>query len=480
MKQRNWFVFALIVTGFLLMASAEASSQTLRYKPYRFNAASQENKHEKIAGPATIVISNVNILRYDVKIGVDVSFTKGPDLKLPFIPPLPQVTGGAGAGVAAAPQGVIDPFTAKFSQLMDKLKNSEKCIGDTQNTIAIAIDGTNAAKDQLETFISGSDAVLKSTGGAQAIIDSCSIYITGIDNALKLVWPNDDITKCLFNLESLKTDMLLLPATPVGPVPITWATWYQGGNKLAYDNMLTRINDLQVMLKAIYRDGSQAVAFRDAQNKLRQWKLILEAIKQGGVAGFTFIQDVDCGFAFDQTKSSKVELVKHDRLAAPDAGNSRDEIVTVECTTPLSISAGFGFSTINEREFVFVQSTKMGTQTVVNQFGFKNQSSFRTLPVILLNTRIKEWNDTFALHASVGAGVDVKTGQAGTDVEYVVGGSLSFKRSLFITPALHIGRVPTLVGGFKIGDEVPAGISTPPVEKAWKRGFAFTFTYKIR
>ena len=117
---------------------------------------------------------------------------------------------------------------------------------------------------------------------------------------------------------------------------------------------------------------------------------------------------------------------------------------------------------------------------VINRFGFNNRSSFRTLPVILLNTRFYEPNDLFAIHASAGAAVDIKTGETGTDVEFIVGPSISFWRTLFITGGFHIGREPKLVGGFEIDDEVPEGVSSPPIEKAWKRGAAITFTYKIR
>jgi hypothetical protein len=132
------------------------------------------------------------------------------------------------------------------------------------------------------------------------------------------------------------------------------------------------------------------------------------------------------------------------------------------------VSGGFGFSTVNEREFVFVQSTKpvttngQTTQEVINRFGFKNNSSFRPIPLLLLNTRVYEPNDNIALHVSAGAGGDIKTGEAGSDVEFIVGPSISFKRSMFVTTGLHIGRVPKLAGGFQIGDEVPEGIDAPP------------------
>jgi hypothetical protein len=51
---------------------------------------------------------------------------------------------------------------------------------------------------------------------------------------------------------------------------------------------------------------------------------------------------------------------------------------------------------------------------------------------------------------------------------------------MFFTAGVHIGRVPKLAGGFEIGQEVPEGIDEPPLEKAWKPGFIFAVTFKLR
>src|SRR5215212_8393091 len=63
------------------------------------NASTDQLTGEKVRGPADITISNLNILRYDIHIGQTVTFSAGPDLKLPFIPPIPtgaaQTTGAA-------------------------------------------------------------------------------------------------------------------------------------------------------------------------------------------------------------------------------------------------------------------------------------------------------------------------------------------------------------------------------------------------
>ncbi|HEY0377879.1 MAG TPA: hypothetical protein VGC87_13225, partial [Pyrinomonadaceae bacterium] len=223
------------------------------------------------------------------------------------------------------------------------------------------------------------------------------------------------------------------------------------------------------------------------QQSLSAWRDIFNEAHEQGESYFELpYVEAGCGFAFDQNKETEVMLVKKDRLAAADSDPVEQSLVTVVCSSPLSISGGFGMSRIAEREFVFVPSTKSVTENgqtttkVINRFGFKNNSSFRMIPLLLLNTRIKEWNDTVALHMSAGAGVDIKTGEAGTDVEFVAGPTLSFKRTMFVTAGVHFGRVPKLAGGFEVGQEVPEGIDQPPIEKAWKPGFVIAVTYKLK
>jgi hypothetical protein len=76
--------------------------------------------------------------------------------------------------------------------------------------------------------------------------------------------------------------------------------------------------------------------------------------------------------------------------------------------------------------------------------------------------------------------VDVSTGEAGTDVEFVLGPSIAMSRTFFITAGWHWGRVSTLVGGFVEGDRVPEGVTAPPLEKHWSKNFAILATWKLR
>lgn len=462
-------------------------------KVYEVDVAKGKTTGDKIRGPAKIRLKNLNILRYDIRVGQDVTFPTAPDLTLPFIPPIPdqpeQLT-GVNAFVASN-----DAIDDKFKQLLVNLDpiETEKAT-QVNGVIETAISNTNTAKNNLEALVTTSDAVLTTGGGPGAIIVGLPPLIGSpgggaageIDIALSYAWPDAKIENLLGRLQLLRNGLLTLPTTPLSAGDTTWDNWYKGANKASYDYVVSRSAELQNQLNGVKSSSTQGTVFQDAQSKLRRWKPILIGIRDGGVAGFEREFEVGCGFAFDTGKETKIKLIKHDRLADPGAGTTDDEIVTVVCSSPLSISAGFGFSNVDEKEFVFVQSTKpvttngQTTQAVINRFGFRNRSGFRTLPVVLLNTRVWEPTDTFALHVSTGAAVDIKTGQGGTDLEYIVGPSLSFWRSLFITPGLHIGRVNKLAGGFELDQEVPTGINEPPIEKSWKKGFVTTFTYKIR
>jgi hypothetical protein len=393
----------------------------------------------------------------------------------------------------AAPPAPCNSIRTCFRDLVDQLNGIEFAKATDVNAKITAISAdVNRAKADVESLVAASDSILATGGGVPALLGALTPILGGgggpgtINTALNTSWPDTEIENLLGRLNILKNDLLTLPTMPIAGQ--SFDNWYQQspGNKAAYDAARARIEELQTQLVGLKSSSTAGSAFQATQNKLSLWKPILIGVQTGGAAGFTQVVKVGCGFAFDSTKETKVKIVKRDRLADPGAATTSDEVVTVVCSSPLSVSAGFGFSNVDEREFVFVPSTKTTTtggqtnQTVISRFGFRNKSGFRTLPVLLLNTRIWEPNDILALHLSTGAAVDIKTGEGGTDLEYIVGPSISFRRSFFITPGLHIGRVPKLAGGFSLDEEVPTGISEPPLEKTWKKGFVVAFTYKVR
>ncbi len=442
-------------------------------------------KGEKVRGPRTVRIININRIRYQVEIGAETSALEATSLVLPFIPQVPKV---AGTEAKRNLKTETESFRKKFGEsqspefqfqlVEDRLKfiETNHVVYLVSIPIADALRNVKVAADETDSLVRASDDIL--IKGADQIIARLPNIISKIDDAKQAPWPDEDISELLGDLAGLKTALR----------DISDKDWLKD-NKTRYDNAHAAIDQLREKLQAVSHNNDQnglASKFDEAQKKLSNWHSLFQAAQEAGINFFTQNIEVRCGFVFAAGKETKLKLTQKDRLAPDNNQAIVKDLVTVECSSPLSVSGGFGLSTLEEREFIFVQSTKQTTdamgkpvQTLIQRFGFKNNSSFRTLPVLLLNTRFWEPNDTFALHASAGAAVDIK-GQVGTDIEFIVGPSLSFKRVMFITPGLHVGRVAQLVGGFKIDDEVPAGVASPPIVKSWQPCFALSVTFKIR
>lgn len=490
MKQR------LIVVAIFACASMFSASPAFaqKHKEYLADAATA-SAGDKIRGPRSVKPVRVNRIRYAVTVKSKVTFTAGPSLALPFIPPVGQVAAAAPPAGGASTRAefereLVEAETARaqnnteaqFQNLEDAFieLNRRRAI-EIQNPIASIVTLTNDASRATEDFVRNTDAMLSGINGVQEVLGRLPALILQINNA-RARWPDNAINVFLADVDTVESRLNRIS-------DLQWLV----ANKGRVDSLLARLASLRTSVIELSHNGkpdSPAAKFDEAQAVLRQWRDIFADAQTQSEKFFQLPHvNAGCGFAFDQNKETVITLVKQDRLAPAGTAPSEQELITVVCSSPFSVSGGFGFSSVNEREFVFVQSTKpvttdgTTTQQVINRFGFKNNSSFRPIPMVLINTRIREWDkweDTFALHLSAGAGVDIKTGEAGSDVEFIVGPSVSFKRSLFVTAGFHVGRVPKLAGGFQLGEEVPEGIDAPPVEKAWKTGFIVGITFKLR
>ena len=486
--KKSIIIAAVIIACAGLLSTPPALAQKHRVKVVDVSTTSEG---DKIRGPLTIKPVRVNRIRYRVEIKGKTTFTAGPSIAIPgIIPPVPSSGSGGGASAADA--------AATARQLNNNLDTARKARDpeaefqvirlaqtdliarrtDIQNQIAPLVADTNTALNATKAYVNESNDRLRDVNGPTILISRLPDLIQKIQNS-EGTWPDDAINRLLADVDIWEGELGRIS-------DLQWLAQ----NKERVDTVKARFKDLRDSVKALSSNGpadGPAKLYNDAQKILGQWKNEVFIPAQTQREAFFELEpyEAGCGFSFDQNKETVVKLVKQDRLAA-DSAVTEQELVTVVCSSPFSVSGGFGFSTINEREFVLVQSTKsvttngQTTQQVIKRFGFKNNSSFRPIPVLLLNTRLYEWNDDVALHLSAGAGVDIKTGQAGSDVEFVVGPSVSFKRSMFVTAGIHVGRVPKLAGGFNIGDEVPEGVADPPIEKAWKTGFITTVTFKLR
>lgn len=155
--------------------------------------------------------------------------------------------------------------------------------------------------------------------------------------------------------------------------------------------------------------------------------------------------------------------------------------------SPLSLSAGIGFSTIDDQRIIRqsgLVDNGMGGTKVATIFGRENNSSFKPSGVVMLNGHLSSFNlfgekaSTFALST----GLVISNRNNTTELEFIAGPSIGLLRNtVFATFGFHAARVETLANGFEFGKEVPADLTGDlPLERNWKKGFMFSITYKLR
>jgi hypothetical protein len=220
----------------------------------------------------------------------------------------------------------------------------------------------------------------------------------------------------------------------------------------------------------------------DLQNRWADYQAGLKSGKseEENPSPFSLSTSADCEFAFSRTKTTSVVLTRADLMPGTTATGPETVLsVTVECTSPFTVSAGVAFSTLGEHQFAIQQvpATPPATGTV-NKFVATETSSFHPLPLGMIHARVCEFNDAVALHASFGMAGDFQSQSAGgSSAEFLIGPSISLFRTMFFTPGLHIGTKTSIGAGFNVGDVVPSNITTVPLAKSYTIGFGFAITF---
>jgi hypothetical protein len=223
--------------------------------------------------------------------------------------------------------------------------------------------------------------------------------------------------------------------------------------------------------------------FRAAQDGLLQWQRRLQSTldvwddSEDEDHAFELRLVASCAFSLGRTKTTAIQLVKVDK--APGAGGSTTiPLVTVECTSPFSVSAGVEFSTQGEREFS-IQSVATVTNPPATQNLFVStvHSGVHPLPIGAINVRLYEPGDLFAVHGTFGMSGNFRSqSQGGSNAEFLAGPSISFFRTAFITMGVHIGEKVRLIGATE-GQPAPTGLNQPPLQKSYKPSFGIAITF---
>lgn len=155
-----------------------------------------------------------------------------------------------------------------------------------------------------------------------------------------------------------------------------------------------------------------------------------------------------------------------------------------------SVSGGLIFSPLRKREFVRVQGFERDQQgelvlkdekpNLTTVIGLSERSPTRITPAIFLNGRLTErWNGIIdGLHMTLG--ITAKNDNKGTDVEFLIGPSVSFfDGNMFLTGGGYAGRQQKLGGSLFEGFAVPADVDELPIEKSYRWNFGFSLSYRL-
>ncbi len=193
-------------------------------------------------------------------------------------------------------------------------------------------------------------------------------------------------------------------------------------------------------------------------------------------------ESIDCGF---RSRKEELTLLIFDLFPEEETNKAtvtEMPMVTFVCEHPISFSTGVFSSLLDEKEYDYRPMFNKGVDeksnpTATDVIGFNNKSEFRVMPGVIVNTLIYQWSNV-DIHLSLGALTDFG-GEQGTNLEFILGGSLGFKRSVLLTVGAHVGRVPKLQKSFKIGAPKIEGLDSVPIKKSYEVGLGFGISYNF-
>jgi hypothetical protein len=197
-------------------------------------------------------------------------------------------------------------------------------------------------------------------------------------------------------------------------------------------------------------------------------------------------QQESCGGIFNRNASRAISLVTVDQSPTLDGKDPtvkvQDAFLTVTCASPVALSAGVAFSSIEQKEFAIVKSpgtTPGGTS--VSKFGTLSDSSFHPMPAAFVHGRLIESADhQVGLHTTFGVSGNFQNqSSGGSSAEFLSGLSVGLWRTFYVTAGLHIGTKAELAGGFNEGDLVPSDVTNMQglVKRSYKIGFGLAFSF---
>lgn len=183
--------------------------------------------------------------------------------------------------------------------------------------------------------------------------------------------------------------------------------------------------------------------------------------------------------------SITVEIFRRDLMVrnAPEV-KVGDVRIDIDRPPAVSFSAGLGLSTVRDVRIGAIEGlTPGGGDTVGPIFGYNRNSVGTPSLVALLNVHLLRWTagESFDMSLGVSAGTVLESDLFDGDPAYILGGTLGMLDDhLLVTLGLHWKQQEELSGGFGIGDPVPLGLTSIPVQGNYAAGLVFGVTGRVR
>ena len=402
---------------------------------------------ETVDGPVCVTV-RFNGLRYSSDLGRTTTTTAGPDLA--------TAVGGGLTPVAAkiAPPSLAD----QLMELRGEWNRTQAANGRAAETVAAAIDALKSLVNQSDDLFRGNGA-----GGVMQAAHESHLQAS-MEGAARAGWEKcDDLQASLKDLDLAGSRQLLSNPSDAVKANLT----------AIRAEIATMLTDLAPSLAS----GAKAVDFNKQKAIVQYWSRIIGGLDEASFERSTYVA---CSVSVNQNKQIAVKLFTADRLPSFDSqpvvlSDTKDSFVTVNCPSPFVVSAGVEMRFLKTSTFGLVPSGASGA----NQFGITDNQDRIPLPVVLAHVRLAEGSSHhYAVFGTFGVSAHSQgSGTGGSAAEYLAGFSLGLFRTMFVTAGVHFGKVSALSGGYKVGDPVPAGVTTAPVTGSYSAGLGLAFTF---
>jgi hypothetical protein len=464
-------------------------------------------------------------LHFYVDFSSAVSYTNGPDLTTVLLGGLSNTSDTTKPNISKNRPSVLGPPTPPQSlpEAFFEIEASYNALHISLHTLdrkySQALDDVKQAVAEVNNLVSQVDATPSSQRGAAVKNLYKTTVQASLDNAIKIqtnYLPSDRTANpgdlSLLDALNYAKDSIdfLSQQFPSGDPTATnadfecssnrasakipsWALWYSKC-KSAYDGLETEVTADIAMAQQYTAQSDKVTALRKSLAVAKFWD---ERLSSMGLTRQLTPAQIDslnlspamtksapetCSNLFNKSETRIVSVSYSDLTptlngSAPTPGKT-DPFVTITCTTPFSLSAGVAFSTIPNPEFAIVKSSGPNN-TSVNEFRTLSDSRPHPMPIAIANVRLHDWkNNLLAAHLSFGvAGNFQAQSSGGSSADFLLGGSLSIWRTMFLTLGLDVGAQPSLGGGFHVGGTVPPDVTSVPVSKSYTTGFGFAITF---